>query len=106
MTQNLRDYEIRKRTFHDTANRCHHRTASASPQWFLTDTLGGCGDSARNLVTWTSQRLSTTSHHTPSDIHLAQRISSSLHRDPARPTCPHSCLAGGQPGMTLNPTKG
>ena len=38
------------------------------------------------LVTWISGRLSTTPHHAPRDINLelAQRISSSLHRDSAR----------------------
>ena len=41
-------------------------------------------DSALNLVTWISERLSTT-HRTPRDINidLAQRMSSSLHLDSA-----------------------
>ena len=47
---------------------------------------GGCGDSARNLITWIFQQLKTTSLRSPSDINLelARRISSSLHRDSAR----------------------
>ena len=67
-TQRLAEYETLKRTFHIAGNRCHQ------------------SDSARNLVTWISQRLSTTSLRTASDINLelAQRISVSLHRDFAR----------------------
>ena len=44
------------------------------------------GGSAPNSVTWISERLSTTSHRTlcHNDLSLAQRISSSLHRDSAR----------------------
>ena len=51
------------------------RTASVSPRWFFDDHARGWADSAR-----------TTSHRSPSDINLelAQRISSSLHRDSPR----------------------
>ena len=42
--------------------------------------------SARNLATSISERLSTTSNRTPDiDLELAQRVSSSLHRDSACP---------------------
>ena len=41
-TQNLTEFETLKRTFHDTANRCHQNglrfTAFVSRQWFSTDT--------------------------------------------------------------------
>ena len=76
-TQNLAKYENPKRTFHDTANRCHQNGLQFTQRF---------SDSARKLVTWISHWLSTTSLRTPSDIklELAQRISPSLHRDSAR----------------------
>ena len=71
-TQNLAEYATLKRTFQDAANRCRQGLGREERRCWE--------DSARNLVT--SQRLSTTSHRTPSDINLelAQRVSSSLHR--------------------------
>ena len=43
-------------------------------------------DSARNLVTWISQRLSTRRIPSDSNPELVQRVSSSRHRDSARAT--------------------
>ena len=68
-TQNLADCKTLKRTFHDTANRCHQLGNRFTSVVFDGDARGW-GDSARSLVTWISQRLSTTSHRTPSDINL------------------------------------
>ena len=72
---------------------------------FSTDTLGGWGDSARNFVTWISQRPSTTSFCAPSDINLelAQRISSSLHSDSARAILRRVRLASRDANTTLLP---
>ena len=84
-TQNLAEHENPKRTFRYTANRCHRNGLPFTPVVF-DGHARGWRDSARNLATWISERLSTTSFPTPSDstLGLAQRISSSLHRDSAR----------------------
>ena len=50
-------------TFYDTANRCFQNG-------IRDGTGGGWVDSSRNLVTWTSQRISATFCRTPSDINL------------------------------------
>ena len=89
-TRNLTEFETLKRSFHDSANRCHQNGLRFTPVVF-DGHAGGWVDSARNLVTWIFERLSTPSHRTPSDINLelAQRISSSLHRDSVRATLRH-----------------
>ena len=63
-TQNFAEYEILKRMFHDTANRCQRNSLCFTPVVF-DGHAGGWGDSARNLVTWVHP---TTSLRTPSDI--------------------------------------
>ena len=75
-TQNLANYETLKLTFHDTANRCHQKGIRPTPVVFDGHARGS----------WISQRLNTTSLRTRRDtnLELAQRISSSLHRDSAR----------------------
>ena len=78
-TQNLTDYETLKRTFHNTATRCHDSGIRVTTVVF-DGHAGGKSDSARTQVT-------CISHRTPSDINLldlAQRCSSSLHGDSAR----------------------
>ena len=68
-TQNLAKYETLKKTFHETANRCHQHGIRFT-HWFSTATLA-LWVTLRSLVTWISKR---------------QRISSSLHRESARAT--------------------
>ena len=85
--QSLTDDETLKWTFRDPANRCQQKSTYFTPEVFDRH-AGWWRDSARNLVTWISRRLST-----PSDVNLelVQRISASLHRDSARATfalCP------------------
>ena len=75
-TQNLAGNETLKRTFHDTANRCHHNGIRFTPFVFNGHTRGW-GDSARNLVIWISHRLSTSSPRTPSDIWLSASLQDS-----------------------------
>ena len=81
-TQNLAESELLKLTFHDTTNRCHRNGLRLTPVVF-DGHARGWEDSARYLATWISHRLSTNSLRTPTDINLelAQRISSSLHRE-------------------------
>ena len=76
-TQNLAEYEVLKRRFHDTAYRCHQNGLRFTPVVF-DGHAGGWGDSAYN---------SSTALHTPRDMNLdlALRVSSSPHRDSARP---------------------
>ena len=75
-------------TFHDTANRSHRNGLGFTPVVFDGHAPGLRGTHA----TWSpSHQLSTTSLRTPSDtaLELAQRISSSLHRDSARAVLRH-----------------
>ena len=119
-TQNQTGYKTLRRTFHDTAARCHQNGIRFTPAVFHADELR---DSARTLVTRVSHRLSTTSHRTRSDINLelAQRVSKSPRRDSARATLRRAgglwsprgtpipirrWITGGMLGTTQNPTDG
>ena len=117
-TQNLTEHE-RKRT--DVSRHSQPRLEPPLHLHGFRRTRRGWDDSARNLVTWISKRLSTT-HRTPGDINLelAQRISSSLHHDFARASPRRVRLTasgrrlhdsgapttGGQPGTTPTLTLG
>ena len=81
-TQNLTEYETLQRTFHDTDIRCQRSGLRFTPVGFEGHAGRWWEDSARNLVTWISERSSTTAHRTVGDtkLEMAQRIPSSLPR--------------------------
>ena len=83
------------------ADRCHRNGLRFTPVVF-GGRAGGCGVPARNVVTWISHRLRTTSLRTPSDrnLELAQRISAALHRDSARAILRRSRLAASREAPT------
>ena len=114
--ENLRDSETQKRTFHDTANRCHQNGIRFTPVVF-----DGHAGGRNPHATWSLESPNVSAqpliaHRATINLEPAQRISLSLH-DSARDIfrrvrlaasrdapCPWDQTTGGQPGMT--PTNG